>query len=432
MVSLINLPSYQANALLDFSPISGAIDSNRKNALMWDAQNFKREQLAQSGRQFDRTYELQRQASDREAAMAPLKLKQLEAQIRLAQQQGATQAQLAPLQQELLRAQAGMTKAHAELYGAQAKSAGQKDALNEALAGVIRGALPQQPQAQPGPMLQPQSAPGGVPQAQPMPVSDAGAPDPNLILTQGAQPQAAPAQPELIDTPLGRMTKEQAERAAMAMALAGKGDAGKMLSEAAQRGMPEKKTRGDIEEKMVALADQRGRLTQMARSFRPEWLTIDERLKQQGLGMLDSFGPTRGLVSPEQRQRIGEYTRFQSESIQGLNQYIKDMTGAAMTIQEAERLRKGVPDPEKDSPTQFQSKLLSSTEAIDLAWARRNFILKQGLRVSPDNFGVSLDEMRKIINKRGGEIAAGLKQSGLPANRIRDEVARQIKQEFGI
>lgn len=441
MAQLINLPGYQANALMNFAPISEAIDSNRKNALMWDSQQLKRDQMAQSASQFDRSFGLQQQASDREGAMAPLRMQQLQAQIKLAQQQGATAAQLAPLQQELMRAQAGMTRAHAELYGAQAKSAGQKDALNEALARMIGGSMPQQGQPQPqqgGPMMQPQSMPGGGDHPmQPMPMSGAQPQpqaDPNLVLTQSAQPGAPQqaAQPEMVDTPMGRMTQEQAQRMAMALALAGKGDAGKMLSESANRGMPGTKATGEIQEKLMALADQRGRLSQMAQSFRPEWLTVDEQLKQRGLNMLDSFGPTRGAVSPQQRERMGEYAKFQTEAIQGLNQYIKDMTGAAMTIQEAERLSKGVPNPEKDSPTQFKSKLLASTEALDLAWARRTYMLKNGFKGGPEQFGIGIDQMRSIINKRGGEIAGELRKSGLPPDRIRSETARQIKQEFGI
>ena len=45
----------------------------------------------------------------------------------------------------------------------------------------------------------------------------------------GAQPQA----PAMVDTPMGRMTADRAKQLGFAMSLAGKGDAGKMLFDAA-------------------------------------------------------------------------------------------------------------------------------------------------------------------------------------------------------
>jgi hypothetical protein len=39
-----------------------------------------------------------------------------------------------------------------------------------------------------------------------------------------------------------------------------------------------------------------------------------------------------------------------------LNQTLRDMSGAAITPQEADRLRRAIPDPDTDSPTEFATK----------------------------------------------------------------------------
>lgn len=81
MASLINLPGYQVqNALLNFAPLSDAIDSNRKNALMQDQMGMQREQMAQKASQFDRSFGLQQQADARAAQMQPHQIQLLEAQ----------------------------------------------------------------------------------------------------------------------------------------------------------------------------------------------------------------------------------------------------------------------------------------------------------------------------------------------------------------
>lgn len=480
MAGLINLPGYNPGNALNFSGLNAGIDTIRENALMQEQMGMKREQLGMQKEKFGMEKQQfadqrQQQTIQRFAGMAqgvdqitdPAQ-RQAQWQQLLAQHPNAAQlpeiyrdpirgpkllmqeAQgfVDPLDRRAKEAQIGMHGAHSELYRAQARQAGQKSELESSIAEMLRGAQGggQPPAPQGAPMMQPQSFGGPGPQgAAPMPV---GAPqaaagpqqgDPNLILAQAAQqqPQAAPdpsGGQEMVQTPLGPRTREQAQRLGFGLALAGKGDAGKMLSEAAQQGMPGKEARNEIEKRLFAATEQKARIGAIRASFKPEWQTLDEQLKQYGVSWADSVGVLRNRLSPETLQRHADYTRYRQDAFTNMNQYIKDMTGAAMSEQEAVRLRKGIPDPEKDGPTAFQAKLENSSAQADLAHARMNYLLRKGFQGKAWESGVSLERMQGIINQRGAQIEKIMREQnpGAPAPAIQREAFKLIKQEFGI
>ncbi len=216
----------------DFSPIQNAFAQLQKQRQFEATNALQREQMSEGQRQFNlqnalanRQFGLAARSAERQDQMFPLQLKQLEVTIEQARRQGATEAQLAPLKMQHMQAQT-------ELAQAQARAAGQKDEMNSAIAGMLRGALPQ-PAAPPPSPIRPQSFEGG------------GEGDPALIRTQAAGP-SLPDQPQsqVVDTPLGRMPAEQAQKLGCALCMAGKGDAGKMLIDAANADKLDKTARG--------------------------------------------------------------------------------------------------------------------------------------------------------------------------------------------
>lgn len=295
-------------------------------------------------------------------------------------------------------------------------------------------------------MMQPQSFGGPSPQGGGMmpvagPQAAAPAPqgDPNLILAQASQqaPQAAPdpsGAQDMVQTPMGPMTRQRAQQLGFALALGGKGDAGKMMGEFAQQGMPGKEARNEIEKKLFAATEQRARLVGIQSRFKPEWQTIDEQLKQTGLNWIDAIGPLRNKIAPDTRARMAEYSQYRQDAYGNINQYIKEITGAQMSEAEASRLRKAMPDPEKDGPTAFQAKLENQMAQADLAHARYNYLLRRGFQGNPWESGVSLERMQGIINDRGAQIEKIMRQQNpqAPPQAIQRETFRVIKQEFGI
>lgn len=480
---LINLPSYQATNSLNFQPISDAIESINQNALAQRQMGLQEQRNALMVKQDDRDAQMhgvklsamQREQGMAEARQAAGRIQYIQS-LPPEQQAAAWQQTLQmpgfkdlppdqrdfsraaplilskaaeymdPLTKQKTQAEIGLMGSKSALARAQAAAAGQKSSLDEALGGMIRGMAPQSAPA-PAPQggIQPQSFGGSAPQSGVMPVAGpqaaAGPPqgDPNLILAQTAQPapQGAPdlsPGQDMVDTPFGRMTRQKAQQLGMAMALGGKGDAGKMMGEFAQQGMPGKEARNEIEKRLFAATEQKARLSAIRQTFKPEWQTLDEQLKQYGISWIDSIGPLRDRIPPEQRQRHAEYTRYRQEAFMNMNQYIKDMTGAAMSEMEANRLRKGIPDPERDGPTAFQTKMEQSSAQADLAMARHTYLLRKGFQGNPWESGVSLERMQNIINERGAQIEKIMRQQNpqAPPQAIQRETFRLVKQEFGI
>jgi hypothetical protein len=143
-----------------------------------------------------------------------------------------------------------------------------------------------------------------------------------------------------------------------------------------------------------------------------------------------------GQVSEEEKQKLSEYTSFKRDSISSLNNYIKDITGAAMSVQEAERLIKGMPNPgmgmfDGDSPTEFKSKMNSVLGNLDRVIARSQYVLKHGLK---DVKSIPLDSMGSIIDKRGEEIENEFKRlyPDKSESEVQSMTAGELSKEFGI
>jgi len=143
-----------------------------------------------------------------------------------------------------------------------------------------------------------------------------------------------------------------------------------------------------------------------------------------------------GDVSSEEKKDLREYTKFKRDSIATLNNYIKQITGAAMSNEEAKRLMKGMPNPgvklfDGDSPTEFKAKMDGVMQSLDRVIARNNYVNKYGLKSFKD---IGLDQMDGIIDNRGEEIEAEikLKHPDKTDQEIEETVLEQLSEEFGI
>ncbi len=96
-------------------------------------------------------------------------------------------------------------------------------------------------------------------------------------------------------------------------------------------------------------------------------------------------------VSDEQKARLTEFSRFRQDAYDNMNRYIKEITGAAMSETEANRLRKAMPDPENDSPAAFKAKIDHSMEILQAAGERYQKLRTEGLSVKQSQFEVKKD-----------------------------------------
>jgi hypothetical protein len=189
-----------------------------------------------------------------------------------------------------------------------------------------------------------------------------------------------------------------------------------------------KGTKGKLEEELLTTGNAASRLNQIKSTFRPEYLNIKFRGKQEWASLKDKFTS----LDPKDKAVLQGYSTYKQNSINNLNQTIKDLTGAAMGVQEAERIIAGAPNAgtgvfDGDSPSNFEAKLNNQIQQVQYALARKQYSLNKGLRWE----AIPLEKMPEIVNQRGKEIA---KTYNLDPNKPADltTIQRQLAAEFGI
>ena len=194
------------------------------------------------------------------------------------------------------------------------------------------------------------------------------------------------------------------------------------------------KTTGSIEQKLFEAQEGLARLDQVRAAFKPEYQTFETRADMKWTALMEKAGRD---ISEEDKQQLTEFSDYKRESIDNINRYIKEITGAQMSEPEAERIRKGMPDPgegvfDGDSPTEFRAKMDSTIRSLRLATARYVWALRNGL--DPVNSGQSLEGIQKIMRSRMEEIADEIRTSNPDmAPEMVDRLLRQrLGAEFGL
>jgi len=335
---------------------------------------------------------------------------------------------MSPAQKELEKLKTDATRAQVGKLNAEAKALGQKDLVSELIMSQLRGGAAEPQSAAPGP-IRPQSF--NMPPGQ----------DPNLIPVQSAAPatQQQQQQPDMIDTPYGRMTRDKARTVAGAMLLSPQyAQAGKALLDAAAAGASNlgKEAGNENDKKEMAALEGLQRVRQIASGFKPEWLTYENKAKQYGVSWADSFELTRKKLPPELVKDHVEYTMFKRDAISNLTQGIKDATGAAMGVQEEVRIRAGLPDPEKDNPTAFEAKIKGVAREYTLTIARTQYLRRNGFQGDGNAAALKLPvgQFSQMIQQRTNQLQQQIRQQNPQANpaQIQQAVKQGLQTEFGL
>ena len=152
-----------------------------------------------------------------------------------------------------------------------------------------------------------------------------------------------------------------------------------------------KRTVTDLQSKLVSTTAASDRIAGTIKNFDEKFLTIGGKAKMAALGAAEKAGLP---LSDDFKAELAQFTEFKSGALADLNLYIKEITGAAMTVSEAERLRKTMPDPENDSPTEFLTKLNKTYNETLIVRQRAMSALDQGL---PDATSIPLSEIKAQI-----------------------------------
>jgi hypothetical protein len=333
---------------------------------------------------------------------------------------------------------------------AQAKALGEKDATREMIRRMLIGedAPQQQPSMAPSPQ-------GGQPQQQPMPAPrmqnqsfDANAPDGQVILAQSTPGPQAPAgprsqqQPEATVEVFGRRVPiSRARTMAQSMLMDPQYAAlGKAIMDSipAAQGALGKEASNELDKKQLNATEQFARLKSIEEKFKPEFMDIETRVGMRFDRLIDSF--KAGTLSPEKQKQLGDYAVFRATALDNLSQYIKEITGAAMTDAEAKRITASLPDPgqgvfDGDNKTDFAAKLKMRINDVKLSFARYNYLRKKGFNNVEDMAKeVPLERMSNIIQQRTDDLTIQIEAQnpGIPPEALKPLVKQRVRSEFGI
>ena len=138
-----------------------------------------------------------------------------------------------------------------------------------------------------------------------------------------------------------------------------------------------KKSQSDMVEELHSADATLDQINRSMKDFNPEFLTIPGKLKNLALSSWEKIG---GSLDPESQEFVGRYTKFTQNSIDMLNRYINEITGAAIGAgQEEDRLRKGIPDAQNMSPTQFTNALQNKLDALHVERWRAAETIEKGV-----------------------------------------------------
>jgi hypothetical protein len=222
-----------------------------------------------------------------------------------------------------------------------------------------------------------------------------------------------------------KLTREQSSKLETEAVKRGIGEGQKINVYTGQLSKP---TSTKVEEQQLNTGDQIARLNNIQFSYRPEFLNPKFRATQEWNTLKDKYG----TLPENEKAQLAQFSQYKQNSIQNLNLTIKELTGASMGVQEAERIISSLPNPgtgifDGDSPTQFKAKLDNGIQQTKYSLARKQYALKNGLKWE----NIDLNQMPAIVNKRAAELA---KQYKLDPTKEADKntIKTQLAAEFGI
>ena len=211
------------------------------------------------------------------------------------------------------------------------------------------------------------------------------------------------------------------------------------------RGTPgglQKPTAAKIEEKQIAANEGLARISNIVKSFKPEFQEIPTKLGVAWSSLKSKLGAN---LPPEDKARLEEFGVYKQNSLENINLYIKEITGAQMSEKEANRLRKAMPDPGDgifggDDPVTFKAKLINTYKKLRMTQIRTNYYLSTGIgedtlkKLVVSGNVISYEQMEKMLDERGEEHAARLKKQNpnIGASDLFGQVRALLAQEFKV
>jgi hypothetical protein len=191
-----------------------------------------------------------------------------------------------------------------------------------------------------------------------------------------------------------------------------------------------------VDEDLLGVTRGLMQLDQIQSQFKPEFQQYMDKAGFAALAVKEKAG---FKLTNKQQKDLTEFASYRRNAVNSLNEYIKQITGAAMSEPEARRILSGMPKPgdgifDGDSPTEFKAKLDDAMQKTKMAVARLAYIKRNGMSLE-DGSGnpvIALERMPQLINERGRAIENELKKTGASGKPLERAVRRQLGVEFGL
>jgi hypothetical protein len=187
-----------------------------------------------------------------------------------------------------------------------------------------------------------------------------------------------------------------------------------------------------VDTQLLDLGQSRLNLQSIASNFNPKYLETPFKLKMTAVAEGEKFG-----IKPDAQTaaELADYSKFTQDSYTQLNNYINLITGAAVGSGEEERrIRKGIPDPQKDSPTEYVAKLKAKIQEGRLYEARLGYIKQNSSLKMTD---VDVNKIPTLMREREAKIKSNNSLFGNkefnPKDVNHQAIVRSIlSREFGL
>ena len=114
-----------------------------------------------------------------------------------------------------------------------------------------------------------------------------------------------------------------------------------------------KPTETNLQQAITDSDNQLDGMLRVGEKYDPKFSELPTQLLQKGAGAAEWLG----IPLPEStKATLQQYTDWRQNSSDMFNRYIKYITGAQMSIKEADRIQQGFPNAASDSPSMFQTK----------------------------------------------------------------------------
>jgi hypothetical protein len=158
-----------------------------------------------------------------------------------------------------------------------------------------------------------------------------------------------------------------------------------------------KPAEGDIQKRSINAAEIGSRLAGIMQGYDAKYLTIGNRIGNEILSGWAKLNPNS--LDEHQKKELGDFAEFKSDSIGNLNSVMNELSGAAVSDQEAGRIRAQFPNPgtgifDGDDPVSFARKANKVIDNTNKALARYQYYQLVGV---PSNLEeIPLNDVKKV------------------------------------